>query len=353
MLRYEGAVAGVQASIVPPRLRLRGLKVIEKPGGDWKEPLLTVDEADVELAWRKLLHGALVADVVAERPAIRIVQRSRSSQSAQNAKVKAKRLPGLVESLQRQAPLKVDQLEFHRGEIIFVDQSRSPPPTLMVTGAEGTLDNITTRAALAQHRPTILDLKGIVQHSGELRVWVQADPWAKTMNFDGRASLVHLEATDVGSLLEATQKMKPVQGTVDLFVDVHARDGLLTGGVKPALHDVQMEAPRQSAFTKLKAWLANTALNLFSQHKGGQERFVTIIPIRGRITDPHAQLWPTVAGAIRNGFAQGITEGFSHLPPPTASHRQSPPKQIERALTKGPPEAQPSGRHVPSHRARP
>ena len=67
------------------------------------------------------------------------------------------------------------------------------------------------------------------------------------------------------------------------------------------------------------------------------------MPIKGRLDDPDIQLWPTVIGVIRNAFVEGISSGFTHLPPPTAEKQEGKIEQLREGLKKdeGPPEAQP------------
>jgi len=69
----------------------------------------------------------------------------------------------------------------------------------------------------------------------------------------------------------------------------------------------------------------------------------TVIPIEGRLDQPDIQIWPTVLGVIRNAFVEGISFGFTHLPPALADDKQGPVKQTVQALKKksGPPKAQP------------
>jgi len=47
---------------------------------------------------------------------------------------------------------------------------------------------------------------------------------------------------------------------------------------------------------------------------------------------------------VRNAFVEGITGGFSYLPPPAAEKKQGVLKQAKDALDKdaGPPKAQPA-----------
>ena len=53
----------------------------------------------------------------------------------------------------------------------------------------------------------------------------------------------------------------------------------------------------------------------------------TVVPIKGDLTGPDVQLWPTIMGVLRNAFVEGLTTGYAHLPPPTSE--APPPKPPE------------------------
>ena len=66
--------------------------------------------------------------------------------------------------------------------------------------------------------------------------------------------------------------------------------------------------------------------------------------LEGRLTDPDIQLWPAVFGVVRNAFVEGLTSGFTHLPPEKTDDEQGVLTQAKDALKKddGPPKAQPA-----------
>ena len=94
---------------------------------------------------------------------------------------------------------------------------------------------------------------------------------------------------------------------------------------------------------KLKAWIADKVLRLFSARVPGRNAAATVIPIQGRLDQPDIQIWPTILGVVRNAFVEGISAGFAHLPPPASPEKESVLTQATHALQKdkGPPKAQP------------
>ena len=110
------------------------------------------------------------------------------------------------------------------------------------------------------------------------------------------------------------------------------------------LKNVKVAPTEDDLGNKLKAWVADEGLRLFSDRVPQRNAVATVIPIKGRLDDPKVQLWPTVLGVVRNAFVEGISSGFTHLPPPTADKPEGKVEQVKNALKKdeGPPKAQPT-----------
>ena len=116
-------------------------------------------------------------------------------------------------------------------------------------------------------------------------------------------------------------------------------------GPSPVLKNVEVRPTEEGFGNQLKAWVADSALDLFSDRVPGRNAVATVVPIKGRLDDPKLQVWPTLLSVIRNAFVQGISSGFASLPPPTAKEKENVIEQAANALSKdaGPAKAQPEG----------
>ncbi len=71
-----------------------------------------------------------------------------------------------------------------------------------------------------------------------------------------------------------------------MFAEWKARDGAISGGIKPVLKDVTIRPTEDSLGNKLKAWVADTGLHLFSDRVPGRNAAATVVPIEGRLDHP-------------------------------------------------------------------
>jgi hypothetical protein len=252
--------------------------------------------------------------------------------------------PELSEKLDALFPLKVDRIQVKRAEVVFTDKTEKDFPRLWLHGLDATLENLATRAALSKGEPTIIAASGTLQKTGQVSVYVTADPLAKGLTFAGSLRIEELEMKEFYELIASKSGLHLNRGTLDLFAQFDARDGHISGGVKPVLKNPDVSQGKPGLMNKLKAVLADAALDLFSDRVHGRDAVATVIPLDGKVRDPKAQLWPTVLGVLRNAFVEGVSASFDRVPPPAAKKEEGVLTQARRALTKdrGPPKAQPT-----------
>jgi hypothetical protein len=337
---YRGELERVHVSIFSPGVDIARLKLWEHPGGSPRMPLLFAERLEVRVDWRRLLHGHLVGRVRIEEPKITVVN---PATPAPKAKAKAKGAPDLAPQLRKITPLEVDRVEVLRGEVVFRDLSQPAHPELWLHDLDLVAENLGTRPGLAEGRPAKVSGHGRLGRTGEVSLFVSADPFAHPLAFAGRIEERGLRAAELTAFVAPKVALQTPEGTIDLFVEFVSRDGQITGGVKPVLKNLEVRPTESGLLDRLKAWAADKSLELASDRVPGRHAVSTVVPIKGRLASPDVQLWPTILGVIRNAFVEGLAAGFAHLPPETAESRQSPLQQAKKALRKGegPPKAQP------------
>jgi len=237
----------------------------------------------------------------------------------------------LARELRKVTPLDVDHIDILDGQVAFVDTSRVERPELWLHDLQLSVENLVTRLHLADGRPALLTATGTVARSGKMTIFVTAEPFEKGLTFSGRAAVVGLQTAELYRFIQPATKMQAPEGTVDIFVEFDCRNGVLTGGVKPVMKNVKVRPANKSPFTVIKAWAADVAVKIFSDRVEPRNAVATVVPIKGELTGPDVQLWPTIMGVLRNAFVEGLTSGYAHLPPPTS---EAPPPR--------PPEPEPN-----------
>ena len=342
MFAPQYTVTYEDARLQPTKLNyvITRVKFMKESAGGEKEPYLYIDRMEMSIYGRELLNGHLVATLEFQKVRMNLIAAKAKSDQQLEAEV-----PDFSEKLEALFALTVDRVEVRDGEVMFIDKSNKDFPKIWIHAIDGTLENLATRAALARGEPTTLALSGTLQDSGQLSVFVNADPLAKGLSFAGRANLLGFELKELGKTMASESGLTVSKGTLDVFAEFNCKAGRLAGGIKPVLKDVEVEQGKPGVANALKAVLADTAVNVLSNKKGDLDTVATVVPIHGDLTSPDVQLWPAVIGVIRNAFVIGVTESYTNLPPPQAREKENPVKQLIKGLDKkDQPKAQPDGR---------
>ena len=329
-----GAACGHAPPPVPPSVRA---------AEDARRDRLPDDSRDLDAKWKDLSVAVdyekerALAAVDVREPKVRFFYRPDTDEKAAEAAHKAaeavdenavnKNAPPVEKvspdravpiALRKVVPFDIQSVAVHGGEITFVDTTKKTKPELWLSKLEVSLENLASRESLSEGRPVLLGAHAQVQSSGDLAVFVSADPWSDSLNFSGRAVLRGLATRDLyGFLAEASDVQMP-QGTIDLYVTFAVKDGKITGGVKPLLKNVEVRAADSGAWPRFKAWFADHVIGLFSDRVQRRNAVATVIPLEGTITDPKTDLLTTLAGVLYNAYLKGLAAGFGGLPPASA-----------------------------------
>ena len=214
-------------------------------------------------------------------------------------------MPDVRDALERALPARVNRIEVRDGEILYRDLTAPRDPQIWVHELEIAVENIATREERAGGRPVTVSGSAKLGRSGDITLFVSANPFAKKLEFAGKCSVEGWKAAELFDLIEPKTDLQTPEGTIDVFTEFKSAGGIITGGVKPVLKNVKIRPTEDDFGNKLKAWVADKGLRLFSDRVPDRNAVATVVPIKGRLDDPDIQLWPAVIGVIRNAFVGG------------------------------------------------
>jgi len=327
----RGDFERLHISVLPPGYEITRLKIVEHPRDDWKKPLVYVEHMRATVSLRELLHARLSARVRLDETKVVYTMQGNAP------------LPDIRAALEKMISARVERVEVRGGELLLRDFNLPRHPEIWFHRIELAVENLTTRSRLAGGRPATASASARIGRSGDMTAFVSANPFARSLDFAGNLAVRGWKVAELYDVVEPATKLQTPEGTLDLFAEFDAHNGAISGGVKPVLKNVKVEATSDGFGNKVKAWLADKGLHIFSDRVPDRNAVVTVIPIKGRLDHPDLQLWPTILGVVRNAFVEGITSGFAHVPPPEAAKKEGPVTQAKHALDKNEsaPKAQP------------
>lgn len=348
----DGAFADVAVGLFPLSYSVSRLKVVNAAREDWDEPWVFAEQVRATLDGRALLRGKLRVTAEVRGPKIRV-----PGGPVAQVEPDAVEEP-LGEVLAALPAVTLARLEIHDAEVLAkvpaeddeaeARRDAGGQPTIAriwVHDVDVAVENVTTRAALADGQPVNVSMSGKIERSGHIQGFGTIDLFADKPRFAGRFEMRGLELTRLFELLAPRTGMQATQGTLDLFVQVKAADGRIEGGVKPVLKNVEVEQAKEGWTNALKAWLVDQGLDLASDRVPGRNAVATTIPIRGSLDRPDLQVWPAVLGVVRNAFVSALASGYFNVPPDVAKDEQGALEQTVDAFTgEDPPKAQPKAK---------
>ncbi len=335
----RGDFERVHVTVLPPGYEIHRLKIDERVDRGWKHPLFYAERVKAAVDLSQLLHARLVARARIDAPKIIYTERAKTEKKKTTTGP-----PDLVPMLRKVLPARVDRIEVRDGEIEFRDLVDKGQPDLWVHKIEIAVEDLATRRKLSGGEPATVNASAELGRSGQVTMFASANPFARPLAFAGRVEVRGWRIAELYDLVEPQTKMQPTKGTLDVFVEFKSHDGRITGGVKPVLKNAEIKAAEPGIGTRLKAWLADEALHIFSDRVPGRNAVATVIPIEGRLDQPDIQLWPTIIGVVRNAFVEGVSSSFENVPPAKAEKKEGVLGEAKHAVEKkaGPPKAQPS-----------
>jgi hypothetical protein len=312
---YRGEFSSVSVSVLRLSYSVEGLKLVPEPrrGGETRVSF-RAKRIEIALAPGELVRRRVrVFRVELDEPKVEV-------RAAGGGGGKKRWDAELRERLSREPPRAYERIQVRRAEVGFSDES-SGTPAVRLRDVDLVVENAPTKLELANGEPTLLEASGTLQRTGRVSVFVTADPFTRRVSFAGRGAVEGLELRDLAGLLARKTDVLPEKGTVDVFARFLAREGRLSGAVKPVLKDVEVK-PARPGTPALKAWLTDAALKI-SSRVPRRDAATGVIPIQGDLTDPKTDLWTTVWAVLRNAFAAGVESGLAE-PTPEKSPRPAP-----------------------------
>jgi hypothetical protein len=336
----DARFSDVEVKLLDLSYAIHELRIEKRAAGGRALPFLEIERAKFGVLGKELLSGHVVARIDLDRPKLNLVQATDDGAGEERRRPgepgqELGETPQVGRRLADLAPFLLDRVQIRDGEVLWVDAREPEKPRLWFHAIEATLENFATRAALSRGEPTVLAARGVLQESGRASFFATGDPLAKKLTFAGQGRVEGLRLAELGALLAAKQEVTPDQGVLDMSLRFRAVDGELSGGIRPILKDAGTRAAAPGLGPKLKSFLADASLQIFSDDVPGRDAVATTIPIAGRVDDPELQLVPTVLGVVRNAFVRGLADSLAGLPPPKAEEREGVLEQARRALSPG------------------
>jgi hypothetical protein len=253
-------------------LDLENVTVVQEAAPE--PPLALVPALALSVHWRDLLHGALVADCVIERPIVRLNLKQAESEARDDVPVTER---GWQDAVQAAYPLEINEFRIEGGDLTYDDGGQFEPVRLHPLDFEAA--NIRNVRSAAGQYPSAIHLRAVLLDTSTLQLDGHADFLAKPhaavkTDFDLRdLRLDYLQPALHHFNLELRRGTMSAEGEVEYTAAgnrVEVRDLTITNADVDYLYVAETAAPEREVAQKVASTATRPAQQTQSVVKAAQ-----------------------------------------------------------------------------------
>ena len=205
--------------------------------------------------------------------------------------------------------LRISELQIARSTFGYVNKAVSPPYRVFLSGTEGVLTNLGNQASegTADAR-----LKGAFMGDGTASAEATFRAEKSGPAFTVGLRIEDVDVTKMNDLFRAYGRFDAASGRFLLYSEMAAKDGVITGYVKPLFKDLQVYSKEQdkskSIAKKVYERLVGGVAKVLKSRQ--REEVATKATVLGRIDNPKVPIIDVVVKLVQNAFFKEILPGF-------------------------------------------
>jgi len=222
-------------------------------------------------------------------------------QKAAEAAKQANNAPGLL--------VKINELRLTRSTVGYVNKTTNPAYRVFLADADGALTNLSNQQV---EGTAVAKLKGSFMGSGtaHAEATFRADQAGPSFNVGVR--IEEVDVTRLNDLFRAYGRFDMASGRFDFYSELDAKDGVVTGYIKPLFQDLQVYSKEQDkdkpALEKMYEHIVGGVAKVLKNRP--REEVATKAQVIGRIDNPKVGTLAALGGLVENAFFKAILPGF-------------------------------------------
>ncbi len=300
-LLYEGRISGVEVHLLRGAYSIQDLH-ISKRTANVPVPLITAKRVDFSIQWNALLHGRVVGRFSMEQPELNFVDAPSEEESQTGAG------GPWLEMIRDLFPFTINSAIIHNGSVHFRTYQSQKPVDVYLSQLEGSIDDLSNIRDQTNPLVTTVQATALAMDQARLEYKMTLDPFSYRPTFHLVVGLLGLDVTKLNDLALTYGKFDFKRGWFDLVLEADAKEGQLTGYVKPLFRNLKV-------FSLAQDLKEDTVLQFFWQALVGgtttvfknfsRDQFGTLIPFTGDASETKtADVLATIGNVLRNAFVR-------------------------------------------------
>jgi hypothetical protein len=291
---YSGSVADVDIHLWRGAYAIHDLD-IRKTGSGIPVPFVAVKTIDLSLQWRALFEGAVVAEIDLYNADLNFAIGS-------NGQTQGTEDAGWARLVDALSPLEINRFTVNGGKLAFKDFSVASNVDLFVNDINLRVENLKAVHDENMALPSPVTLTGTSIGGGKVNATGRMNILKDTPDFDYDIKLEGAKLTAMNGFARSRAGVDFEAGDLSVYVEAAAKDGAVTGYVKPVARGVEMVDIEEDGDPISIAWqsLVSIFAELFENQT--EDQLATRVDIVGNLNNPETDTWSAIVGIFKNTF---------------------------------------------------
>ncbi len=298
---YSGTIGQVQVHLWHGAYSIQNIQ-LSKVTGNVPVPFFSAKRVELAMQWDALFHGRLVGQIVMDQPEINFVDASDKGESQTGADA-----PWL-QMIQGLFPFTINRAVVQDGSVHFRFFESQKPVDVYISQVQGAIDNLSNIKRELNPLVATVQATGLVMDQAKIQFKMTLDPFSYRPTFHLALRLIGLDVTKLNDVALTYGKFDFKRGWFDLVVEADAKEGLISGYVKPLFRNLKtfsltQDIKEDNALQFFWQALVGAVTTVFKNQP--RDQFGTLVPFSGDLSSSTTtDIFATVANVLRNAFVR-------------------------------------------------
>ncbi len=307
---YQGHVEDVDVNLLRGSYALRDVYMYRKEGNS-EIPFFYVDSFFIALSWDALIEGEILVSARLVDPEVNFLD-AEQEQNRQTGKG-----TNWLRVFEETLPTTLHELEISNGSITFQNFDTDPKVNVYARNIDARVTNLTNVKDRNGERVATADVNGIILENAPISASAEFDPF----NFDDflfASEVRKIALQHINDFAKAYGNIDFASGKGELFVELKAENGRLSGYIKPLFEDVNImswrqDVERQNDNPLQLAWEGVLGFFQALLTSPKTDKVATEVNIEGTISETEISSVQAFFGLIKNAFIDAVESNFEQV----------------------------------------
>jgi hypothetical protein len=298
---YHGQIGKVRIHLWRGAYSIQDVR-ISKVSGNVPVPFFAAPRVDFALEWDALWHRRLVGRVLMQQPELNFVDAPTEGETQTGAG------GAWLQLIRDLFPFRINRAIIQNGSVHLRAFQTEKPLDVYLSDVDATIDNLGNIRDFTTPLAATVQARALAMEQAKLDFKMTLDPFSYRPTFHLALRLLGLDVTRLNELALAYGKFDFKRGWFDLVIEADAKEGQLSGYVKPLFRDLKvfdLAKDLEGANVIQAFWQALVGAVTGLLKNQPRDQFGTLIPFSGDYSrTTNTDILATIGNMLRNAFVR-------------------------------------------------